>query len=119
MSERHYKFITPCSGDNCVTPTFKPIKYYQICGFANPRKLKYEVRVVYIDENNDIVNYKLLNLDKKIYNKLIHSLRDNEYRLFATYSLDHIELPSCADIAVARSDMICNDYEYSGFASVK
>lgn len=119
MSTRKYTFITPTDSSQYGAPKLPPMRYYQICGFANPRKLKYEVRLINIDENNDIANYKVYLLTKSEHSKLLKTLRDNVYRLYATYSLDYVELPNCNDLAVARSDMICNDSYYSGFASVK
>lgn len=118
MSDKTYTFISP--SEAAITPyELPPIKYYQICGFANPRKQKYEVRVVNIDGSNNIVNYKLYAITKFEHDKLLKSLRDNLYRLYATFTLDTIELPSCNDIAVARSDMINIDNDYIGFARLK
>lgn len=115
-SNKKYTFITPESSSIYTDTVLDPIKFYQICGFPNPRNNKYEVREVKINGYNEIEEYKTLYVNRSTYWKILHAMRDNKYRLYTTFSLDHIELPTCNDIALARSIMLNRDEDYTGYA---
>lgn len=117
MSHKHYVFTTPASASFYNDVKLEEIKIFQICAFPDPKTGKFEIREVIIDGDNNIKTYRTLKVEKKVQRKLLRALRDNKYRLFPVYTLAHIELPSCNDISLARSAMINNDNEYSGFAS--
>lgn len=116
MSSRKYVFA---QHDDDVTPEgymLEPIKFYQICGFPHPVKQKYEIRIVHIDGNDHVASMDLYNVSKATQKKIRTQLRDNLYRIYATFTLDGTPLPTLNDISVARSRMICDDSTYSGFA---
>jgi hypothetical protein len=117
MSHRKYEFVqykTPSIYDE---KTFlKPMNYYQICSFPNPKTHKYEIRNVYVNEYDEITKYSTIHLTYNDYQRLLRALRDNKYRLYATYTLSYINLPSCGDISLARSEMLNIDNDYSGYA---
>lgn len=116
MSSRKYKFVTPNSSSLYNDVPLDKIKMYQICGFKNPKTGKFEVREVVVDGNNEIESYNTYSVNEKTQRKLLSALRDNKYRLYSTYTLAYIEMPSCNDISLARSGMLNNDSDYSGFA---
>jgi len=116
-SNKKYTFVTPPSSSIYADNVLSPIKFYQLCGFPNPRTNKYEIREVNINGMNEIEQYKILHVNHDTYQKIIRALRDNKYRLYTTYNLDHIELPTCNDITLARSVMLNRDENYSGFAT--
>lgn len=117
MSNKRYVFIQPTSQSIYVDTTLPRIKFYQICAFPNPQHNMFEVREIIIGENNEISNFRDLKLEKKSKKKLIGTLKENQYRLFSTYSLRYITMPTCADISMARSFMINNDSAYTGYAA--
>jgi hypothetical protein len=116
MSNKRYVFTTPGSASFYAENVLEKIKIYQISAFPNPKDGKFEVREVVIDGDNNIETWKLLHLNEKTQQKLLKALRDNKYRLYSVFSLRTIDLPDCNDIALARSDMLNMDNDYSGFA---
>lgn len=117
MSHRRYEFIhhkTPSMYDHDTI--LKPLKYYQICAFPNPKTQHYEVREVYVNEYDEITKYATIHISYNDYQRLLRALRDNKYRIYATYTLSYINLPTCADVTLARSEMLNIDNSYSGFA---
>ena len=116
MTTRKYKFISPESSSIYNDVPLENVKIYQICGFPNPKNGKFSVREVIVNGFNEIDSYRIHNLDEATYRNLLRSLRDNKYRLYSTHTLAYIELPSYNDISLARSGMLNDDSEYSGFA---
>ena len=92
------------------------VKFYQVCCFPNPKTDKFEIREVLIDGNNNVETYKLHHVSKKAQRQFLRATRDNKYRMYTVFTLEHIELPSYNDISLARSDMLNNDSEVSGYA---
>lgn len=117
MTTRRYKFVTPDSQSTYNDVPSEPTKFYQICAFPNPSTDKFEVREIIINGYNEIETYNTLSISEKNRSKLLKTLRENKYRLYATYTLKHIGLPSCNDISLSRSGILNNDSDYSGFAS--
>lgn len=116
MSSRKYIFVSQEDKNGMEGPIERPLKYYQVCGFANPKTNKFEIRVVNIDEYDRIASFDTYAVTEETKKKLIKSLRDNEYRVYAVYSVQQVKLPEMNDIRVARSSMICENNNYSGFA---
>lgn len=116
MSTRKYVFVSQDPKNGMEGSIERPIKYFQICGFANPKNSKFDVRVVNIDEYDRIASLDTYSITEETKSKLIKSLLDNEYRVYAAFSLREIKLPTINDIRVARSKMICDNNNYSGFA---
>jgi hypothetical protein len=117
MTTKKYKFIcqqTPSIYDEKTL--LKPMNFYQICGFPNPKTHRYEMRDVFVNEYDEITKYRTLYLLPSEYQRLLRNLRDNKYRMYSTYTLDYIDLPACHDITLSRSEILNNDSEYSGFA---
>lgn len=116
MSTKKYNFITPSSQSIYDDVPLKVIKFYQICAFPNPKNGIFEIRETIINGNNDIDSYRTIHVHEKTKKRLLKSLRENRYRLYATNTLTYIEHPNCNDISLARSEMLNEDSIYSGFA---
>lgn len=114
--DKKYVFITPSNTSLYNDTPLDEIKIYQICGFPNPKTKLFEIREVLVNGENEVKAFRNLNVTKSVQRKLLKNLRDNKYRLYSTYTLAYIELPSCNDISLSRSGMINNDSDYSGYA---
>lgn len=116
---KRYEFIIPDQKDFVFTPSFNSIKvtrYYQICIFKNIYTNKYHVRSFIINSNNEFVNIKNLQLTDKQYKRLLELVTPNQFKTFATFSLDHIDYPCFSDILTAQSEILCENYNYTGNA---
>jgi hypothetical protein len=91
-------------------------RFYQLCAFVNPKSKLHEARA-YIVQDNTILNYKTYHINETTYRKLISTLRENKYRLYATYTLDYIDPPDACDISLMQSEMLNVDHNYSGHAT--
>lgn len=117
METRKYVF-TRQEDDIQMAHNQQPVKFYQICGFPHPQKQKYEIRVVHFDSYDNVAKFDIYNVTKQMKKKLQSSLRDNLYKIYATFTLDGTSLPTLNDISIARSRMICDDSSYYGYAAV-
>lgn len=119
MSERKYRFVCGSNTNalyNLDMMDMGKVTLYQICGFPNPKTGKFEVREVSINGNNDIESYVTHHISDDTRKKLLLAMRDNKYRIYSMYTLKHVGLPSCSDISLARSGILNDDNDYSGFA---
>ena len=116
-SRKKYVFVQPSDKSFYTDTVDDVIKFYQICMFPNPKMGKYEIREFTITGKDEIVSRKKYEVSEDIQKKLLHTLRDNKYRLYSTVTLENIEFPSCQDIALARSGILNNDSDYAGYAS--
>jgi hypothetical protein len=118
MDRKYYSFekfvdTNNIYGKNLV---YKKVDFYQIAIHKNPETNKYHLRKFTVDESNkfsDIKNYKL---DEDNYKKLLKKLKSNEYKLYSVYTLDGVSYPDINDITLAQSDILCNNYDYTGYA---
>ncbi len=116
---KRYEFIIPDQKDFFFTPSFNTVKvtrYYQVCMFRNPKTNKYHARRFIVNANNEFTDIQELQLDEKKYARLLDLVSPNQYKTFATYSLDHIDYPSFSDIITAQSEILCENYNYTGNA---
>jgi hypothetical protein len=90
--------------------------FYQICYFSNPNTGKYHIRKFVINSDYIIKKVKNYKITKSIYNKLLHKKRDHEYKMYSTYDLDNVKWINPSDILISKSEILGNDYSYSGFA---
>lgn len=93
-----------------------PIEYFQICSFKNPNTNKYCVRKFVIDSNNNIVRVKNYWYNSKQCKQLMESRMSNTYKCLPMFDLVDAAYPIMADIIGARSKILSQDYDYSGFA---
>lgn len=114
-----YEFVTVDNKDLVFSPTYDSLKvtrYYQICTFKDPYSNKYNARRFVTNVNNEFVDIKNIRINDRQFKKIMDLIPSNKYKLFSTYSLDHIPYPSFSDILTAQSDMLCSDNQYTGCA---
>lgn len=92
------------------------ISFYQISSFANPKNGKYHLRRFIINNDNQFVNIKEYQLEKKYFDKFIRKKKSNEYRMYSVYDLSNVNYPSLSDVLLLKSDTLKNNYNYYGYA---
>jgi len=113
-----YTFVKPSSGDDYL-PKTTPGDYtffYQICAFSNPKNKKYHMRKFVVDENYKFVDIRDFYLSKKSYKKFFAEKKPHEYKTFPYYTLDDANYPHMTDILTAKSSMLDDSNNYTGFA---
>lgn len=111
---KKYEFIIPDQKDFVFSPSFnslKVVRYYQICTFPHPKTNKYNIRRFIVNENNEFTDIQNMQLTEKQYKRVYEKILPNQYKSYATYSLDNIDYPCFADIVAAQSDILCNNYD--------
>lgn len=114
---KKYRFIVPDDKNFIFSPDYdlhKITRYYQVCGFKNTESNKFHARRFTINVNNEFVDVKDIRLNDKQYKKLLDNIPPNQYKLFSTYSLSNVNYPSFSDILTAQSDILCNNFNYTG-----
>ena len=112
-SGHRYRFVEQNEG-----MTYKPARelttFYQICQY--PVRGKIWVRKMYVDEQGFITNQKATKYKPKRIKEFIKNAPANKYSIHPTHTLDNVELPSGGQILAAKSSIINNNSEYSGYA---
>ena len=81
--------------------------FYQVCIYPNPHHNNTRnIRIFYIDNDNNIINYKNAYLNNTGFNEFLRNIPQNKYKLFSTYSLDAMPYPSSAEILISKSSII-------------
>ena len=107
-SSNYYRFVSPtCKTD---TPQFinEPIIMYQVAQFKNYKTNRYDLRRVYINENNEIVKYDSLYITKKQFDNLKRNVPNNRIKPYPVDNLYYIDMPRSSDIQLARSCLLMN-----------
>lgn len=111
----NYKFVTPT--DNEVVQPIKSFTFfYQIASFAHPKTGRYHMRKFVCDANNRFVDIRDYYLNKKQYKTFMRTKKSKDYKCYSVYSLNNVSYPSSGDILMLNSDILNNDYDYTGFA---
>jgi hypothetical protein len=118
MSAREYVFGTQSSQNMTYVPPKDILIYHQICSYPNPKTHMYCVRTLKINGNNEIIQRTEKCYNKRMIEKYLKSSRGNDYKLYSTYDLNSINLPSCGELLIARSELLTHDYEYTGYATI-
>jgi len=92
------------------------IKFYQLGSFQHPINKMYHLRRYIINGKNEFINIKDYQLDKRQFKKFTTIRKNNEYKLYPVYDLDMAGVPTYGDILLAKSKILSNDSNYSGFA---
>jgi hypothetical protein len=118
-----YKFVGQTSSSNkfhdqnpVVEDNSSYTKYYQICVHKNPVTGKYHIRRCILNSRNEIVDAKEYQINKKQYDNILNKHASHEYKLYSTFNLNNIELPSAHDVLLSKSDILNSSYDYYGFA---
>lgn len=97
-------------------PENKIIKFYQICHFKHPKTNKYHLRKCIYNGSGVLIS----TIEKKYtvdqIKKFFELHKDNEYKTYATYDLQLVDLPSDDQIIKSQSSLINNNYDNYGFA---
>ncbi|CAH6421464.1 Hypothetical protein KVN_LOCUS279 [uncultured virus] len=112
-----YKFIQQKSDNDEQGNLHDDIKFfYQICSFPDQFTNKYHMRKFVINSENEYIAINDYHLNKKQCKKFFSIKKSHEYKCYPSYNLDEINYPNISDILLLKSDLLSNDYDYSGFA---
>lgn len=111
-----YHFVTRKEPDHYENDADDYTFYYQICTFPNPRTNRFDMRKFIINKNNEFVAVKEFNLTKKQCKKFYNYKKTHQFRNYPVYTLNDIDYPSISDILTAKSDILRNNYDYTGYA---
>jgi len=90
--------------------------FYQICIFPVPKTKLYNMRKFVINGKNEFVDIKDYQLTEDQCKKFYDSKKKHEYKCFSTFSLDNVNTPTLNDVNTAKSNILTNEYSYTGFA---
>lgn len=117
LNNTNYRFTTKSIQDDLLyNPPIRQFKYYQICSFKNPWTGKYHIRRLIMNSKNEFVNIEELYIDKRQYQRFVKTHRLNEYKLYNTYDLNHVSLPTMGEITIVQSPILENDNGMGGYA---
>lgn len=116
MSNREYIFDVHSSQDLTYKTPDNITIFHQICGYPNPRTFKHCVRTLSVNGENEIIQTTEKCYDKKSLRKFLGSSRGNDYKIYSTYDLNSIPIPTCGELLIAKSEILSHDFDYSGFA---
>lgn len=107
--------------NNNNTNTNNSNKFYQICLFSNPKTKKYSVKRFITNTNtkkgvSKFTSISEKKLNKNEFKKLINSLKPHQYNTYYSWDLSNVEPPILGNVITNSSELLNNDYDYSGFA---
>lgn len=115
-----YQFVT--RGDSKTlespNPTEKLTYFYNICAFPDDHSGRYHMRQ-FLYDGDQFISTKDYHLSKSSYKKFFKSKRPNEYKVYNLRCLDDNTCtrgPTLHDMNLANSELLNNDYGYSGYA---
>ena len=113
-----YHFITPQEQINDQrTKLENEFKFfYQISTFKNPKTKKYHMRKFVIDGNGKFIDIKDYNLTTNQCKTFYKTKKKNEYKKYNVYDLDNVQYPVLSDFHMAKSEILNNNFDYTGFA---
>lgn len=115
MNRQRYQFISHDSYKNRKDD--KSLTYfYQLATFPHPKNGKYHMRKFIINSKNNVHDVNDYLLDKDQYDRFLKSKKINEYKLYSVYSLNDVNYPTGGEILASKSDMLNNNFDYTGFA---
>lgn len=120
LNSKKYKFYSNKNiGLYDVTKEkIKIFVFFQICLFLNDKYNRYNIRKIYYDNKFNILDVKEYMIPKYDYIELINILPKHKYNTYATYNLSTIDIPSEGELIIATSELLSNDVNYYGYASI-
>ena len=111
-----YNFVTHSSNTFGTSDIQKPniTSFYQICQY--PVNGMILVRKLLVDDLGNTTQ-KIKKYKSKKINSFLINAPANKVTVYPTHTLDNVPFPSGGDILAAKSTMLNNTSEYSGFAS--
>ena len=98
------------SNDSNNFNDFKPKKqlntFYQICQFKSKFTKKYQTRKIIFNELGNILKIYEKEYDYQKINDFLKHHRQNKYKMYPSYDITNIDLPSTADIICCQSDLL-------------
>lgn len=110
-----YHFVSPSEQQEQINPD-KINFYYQICTFPNPSTSKFHMRKFVINDKNEFIAINDYHLNKKQAKKFFSMKKPHEYKCYSVYSLEDVNYPHLSEVLTSKSDILSNNYDYSGFA---
>jgi hypothetical protein len=106
---------------NNTNKTNNSNKFYQICLFPDPKTKRYSVkRFIYKTDIktgiSKFVSVSQIGLTAEQHQSFLYSLKPHQYNTFSTYDLSDVDPPKLADVLINSSELLNNDYDYSGYA---
>ena len=113
-----YTFASPPSNNlRDIEPEEEYISFfYQIATFPDPYTKKFNMRKFIMSGNNDFLDIKEYNLTKKQAKKFYAEKKPNKFKRYSVYNLKDVGYPVMTDILTAKSSILSQDYDYTGFA---
>lgn len=115
-SVRKYKFMSKqhsqLSNDMYNAPN---IVFYQVSVFLHPKKGMHHIRRFTVN-NNKIVSVKESFLTDEKYKKFLQTKPTTQYQKCADLDLNTVNYPTFNDIVSARSDLLSDKTNYTGYA---
>lgn len=105
------KFLGYNSDDGTTT------KFYQIASFPDPNTGRYHIRRYVVNGKNEFSSIIEHYITKRKYEKFIASKKKHEYNMYSVYDLDVVGPPKLTEILMAKSEILANNSDYSGFAN--
>lgn len=87
-------------------PEHKLYKFYQICMYKDPKYDKYNIRLLIIDENQDIIKETIKRYTLQQCNNIIASSKTNEYNVYPTYDLNLVGYPNLDELLKTQSELL-------------
>jgi hypothetical protein len=107
MPKGKIKFVKPASDNkDMYRPEHKLYKFYQLCMYKDPTSNKHNVRVLLINENQDIVKQTNKRCTTEQYDYITSHCKDHEYRVYPTYDLDLVDYPNVDDLLKMQSELL-------------
>lgn len=110
--KRYYTFTNTSCNSN-INPNKNKTEFinqsiviYQIAGFKNYETQTYEIRFVYINDKNIIVNFKEFKITKEEFDLLKNKVNNNRIKIYPVDTLKYIDLPRSSDILRAKSCLL-------------
>jgi len=111
-----FKFVSK-QDDMLYNPKKQLTSFYQICKMSCGKNY-HTVRKVVVDEHGYTVSTKERNYKKSRLDKFLKTAPDNKYEIHPTHDITLINPPEPGTILAARSSLLNDNNDYSGFANI-
>lgn len=91
-------------------------EFFQLCTFVDPTTNRYHMRKFIINGKNEFSSIKDYRLKKKECKKFVQIRKPHEYKTYSQYDLNNVAPPNMQEVCTAKSNILGNDYDYTGYA---
>lgn len=92
--------------------------FYYFSIYPNPQTNLYQMAKFYINGDNLIIQREYFNINKKQLKKYTGFLNINLFKLLPVYNISQADLPNLSDIIASKSEILNNNFNYTGYAPV-